>query len=201
MADITDPESVQFTGWVRQIADKLGSLYYECRHLKNLKDADGDTATTIALRHSQIRRVSDMMIDVANTVHLVEATWFNVGTGSAFNVKITNTADVIADGSTGTNGRAVITGTNVHDVMNRTIDLDDWLNNAGFGGGGGGQRAAMFNTMNVVSSRGNNPLTVAQVNVFVDNRCTELIDEYEALGNAKLNHLLSVAVNPRNPVA
>jgi hypothetical protein len=202
MPDITDPEAIAFSNRsVRTAADNLATLYYECDYLRDLKIADDDTPTTIALREGHIRSVADLMLQIVQNEQLKENVWFNVGSPSPMNSTINNNAAFdMADGSP-EDGRPPITGSDVHAVMNRVIDLDDWLEDGAFGlGGGGVQRQAMLNTLIVVSSDGNTPLQVSQVNLFIDNRCGEIVTEYEANSNTKLTHLLTVAPNPRNPI-
>ena len=72
------------------------------------------------------------------------------------------------------------------------------MNDAAFGGGGSGtQYDAMMNTIVVAGGDGNNPLQDAQASAFIDNRCGQIVIEYEANTNAKLNAVLKVAPNPR----
>jgi len=201
MPTITDVEAIIFSNnKVRTGADVLATLYYECKHLKNVKDSDANTATTIAIREGQIRSVSSLMLSAVLLLPASENIWFNVGAGSALNIKITNDAgDDMGDGSP-QDGRPPINGQDVHNLMSRIIDLDDWILDAAFGGPGTGtSRTAMLNTILVCGKDGNNPLIVSQVNTFIDNRCGEIITEYEAGSNVKLNHLLAAAPNPRNP--
>lgn len=201
MADITDPEAIEFSNrFVRTAANRLGTLFYEARYLDELRVSDGDIATTIAQRTNHIRQIADLMIRTVQDLRKLENIWFNVGTGSALNVKITNDAgDDLIDGAPG-DGRQAITGADVHSVMSRVIDIRKWMADAAFGGAGNGSSFdAMLNTMVVVGTAGNNPLQNAQATTFIANRCGEIVNEYEANSNAKLNHILAVAVNPRNP--
>lgn len=197
MPDITDAEAVRFCNEkVRQAADRLATLFYEARHLDELRVADNDIATTIALRGSHIRRVSDYMLEVVQFLRPIENLWFNVGTGSSLNLKITNDAgDTVIDGH-----QQAITGADVHNLMSRVVDIDNWMNDAAFGGAGNGSFFdSMLNTIVVVGSSGNIPLQNTQTTTFIANRCAEIVNEYEANANAKLNHILAVALNPRDP--
>lgn len=200
---ITDPELIRFSNEViRRAADLMANLYYDCAYLKQLKDADGNTQLTIDIRETFIRGTSDKMRDWLTNSSTRENVWFNVGNPTPYNTQFPNDpAEDVVDGSPA-DGRPPISGADVHEVMTQLIQFQNWWNDAAFGGPGtGGQLEAMTNTIIVVGGDGNNPLIVAQVDNFVDNRCNEIKVEYEANSSAKLNSLLKVAPNPRNPEA
>ena len=199
MPTITDTDVIGFANsHVRTTADRLATLYYECQFLEQLRDADADTATTISLREPRIRSVADYMLSVIRLIDEIPLIWFNVGTGGTISSKTNNSeAFDVGDGSPG-DGRPGITGADIHRIITLNEGFQDWLKDAAFGGPGTGtQRDAMLNTMLVCSSSGNRPLQDAQVTTFIDNRCGEIVIEYEATGNQKLSYLLGVAPNPR----
>ena len=73
---ITDSLIISFSDTqIRLVADKLVTLYYECRKLKELKVADASTSTTIANRTPLIRSVSDYMVSVVQGIRHVENIW------------------------------------------------------------------------------------------------------------------------------
>lgn len=197
---VTDPELIRFCNQqIRGAADRYASLYYECRHLLDLRIADADMATTILIREAHIRSVSDRVTDTFAEHRLLKNIWFNVGTPTPINGRIPNTTEAIEDGSPG-DGRPPITGQDVHNVVANVIAVENWLNDAAFGGPGTGtQIDAMLNTIIVCGADGNDPLRTVETTTFIDNRCGELTTEYEANGSLVLAQMLAVAPNPRNP--
>lgn len=198
---IIDLELIRFSNEViRPAADRMASLYYECDYLRQLKIADGDTAITIQLREGQIRSVSDLMRDWIVNSSTRDNVWFNVGMPSPYNTQFPNTASEVVEDGAPDDGRPVITGADVHEIMTQLIQFQNWMADGAFGGPGTGTNVeAMMNTIIVVGGDGNNPLQNAQVDNFVDNRCAEVVVEYQANSNAKLTSVLAVAPNPRNP--
>jgi hypothetical protein len=198
---ITDPQLIRYSNEViRPAADRMASLYYECAYLWQLAQADGDLDLTIQIREPQIRQVSDFMRSWVVNSSPRENVWFNVGTPSPYNTQFPNDpGEIIEDGSPD-DGRPPISGADVHETMTQIIAYQSWMADAAFGGpGSGSQQEAMMNTIIVVGGDGNDPLQSAQVGNFVNNRCNEIKVEYEANNDAKLNAILKVAPNPRNP--
>lgn len=194
MPDITDPQAIQFSnGTVRRASDLLARVYNSCLDASSRWVALGGGQTAIDVMENDIRSAAGRIMETYKRSFDVEKYWFIFG-GEAM---IPNTADPIIDGSA-SDGRPSITGSDAVDLVNRCIQIQNWLlsddtppsftdidRNS----------VAAINTVMAVTRAGKFPMLVTDAGNFI-NRCDELVANYQANSNANLNNVLSVSPNP-----
>lgn len=182
---------------VRPSADLLARAYYRCDAARDRWDGLGGGQTAVDQMASQIRLAADSLIALYEWSFRTEKLWFQKG-GTAF---IPNNSEQVWDNSDRTGqdpGRPPITGEKVVRIIDRIVQLQNWLlSAAGLFDDATRINVAYYNTVLAVSSDGASPMAVADAGNFM-NRCGELRARYEANSNQELGFILAVAVNP-NP--
>lgn len=190
---ITDPTAIKFCNeQVRVAADLLARAYYLCDAARDRWDSLGGGQPAIDVMQADIRKAADAVIAVYQHSFLAEKIWF-LGT----NLVIPNTSEDVVDGSPG-DGRPDANGAKVHGVMDRVVQLQNWLFSATQSFSDTARNnAAAFNTVLEASAKGPPVMTVAAAGNMM-NRAGELRTNYEASSGANLGTILALAVNP-NP--
>jgi hypothetical protein len=188
---ITDPTAIKFSNeQARVAADKLAQSYALCDAARDRWDSLGGGQTAIDVMESDIRSAADSVVVAYQHCFLAEKLWF-LGT----NIIIPNTSEAIGDGSPA-DSRPAATGAKVHGVMDRAVQMQNWLFSATQSFTDTARNnAATFNTVIEASSNGPPTMTVAAAGNMM-TRCSELRTNYEANTQANLNALLAFAVNP-----
>jgi hypothetical protein len=188
---ITDTTAVKFSNeQARVAADKLAQAYALCDDARDRWDSLGGGQPAIDVMEGDIRSAADAVVTAYLHCFLAEKLWF-LGT----NIVIPNTSEAISDGSPA-DSRPAATGAKVHGVMDRAVQMQNWLFSATQSFTDTARNnAATFNTVIEASSNGPPTMTVAAAGNMM-TRCSELRTNYEANTQANLNALLAFAVNP-----
>jgi hypothetical protein len=188
---ITDPTAVKFSNeQARVAADLLAQAYTLCDAARDRWDSLGGGQPAIDVMQADIRKAADAVVTAYQHCFLAEKLWF-LGT----NIVIPNTSETIQDGSPA-DGRPAATGAKVHGVMDRAVQVQNWLFSATQSFTDVARNnAATFNTVIEASSNGPPTMSVAAAGNMM-TRCSELRTNYEAASQANLNALLAFAVNP-----
>lgn len=189
---VTDPTAIKFSNeQARVAADLCAQAYYLCDAARDRWDSLGGGQPAIDVMQVDIRDAADAVIAAYLHAFITEKIWF-LGT----NIVIPNTAEVISDGSPA-DLRPAATGAKVHAVLDRAIQLQNWLFSATQSFTDAARNnAATFNTVLEASSKGPPVMSVAAAGNLM-NRAGELRTNYEAGSGANLGVLLAFAVNPQ----
>lgn len=190
---VTDPTAIKFCNErARPGADLMARAYYLCDAARDRWDSLGGGQPAIDVMEPDIRKCSDAVLDAFIHNFLSEKIWF-LGT----NIVIPNTSEDVDDGAPA-DGRPDATGAKVHGVMDRAVQMQNWLFSATQSFTDAARNnAAAFNTVLEASSKGPPTMSVAAAGNMM-NRAGELRTNYEASSQANLGTLLALAVNP-NP--
>lgn len=188
---ISDPTAIKFCNeQVRPAADRLAQAYFRCDSARDRWDSLGGGQPAIDVMEADIRDAADAVVEAYQHCFLAEKLWF-LGT----NIVIPNTAEAIDDGSP-TDLRPAATGAKVHAVMDRAVQIQNWLFSATQSFSDAARNnSAPFNTVIEASSNGPPTMSVAAAGNMM-TRASELRTNYEATGNENLAMLLALAVNP-----
>lgn len=178
---------------VRPAADQLARAYYRAGSLISRWNALGAGQSALNVMSADIRSAASYLVDAYTFCFLTEKIWF-LGVNSDF---ISNDTTAVSDGSPA-DGRPANTTAKVNGVMNRVVEVQNWLFSATESFTDSTRNnAAAFNTVLQASNYGPATIALSDAANFI-NRCTELKTNYEATSSANLNTLLALAVNP-NP--
>mgnify|MGYP006908208026 CR=1 FL=1 len=189
MADITDPTAIAYCNEsVRPAADLIAQSYYLADQVKTQWDALGGDQAALDVMGSTIREAAERIDQTY--LHCVKQyrRWFANG----INVLIPNDTadDAIIDGAPN-GGRPAINADDVYNLVDQMGEFYGWLNNGTWSFDVTGDRAEWDTVLQMTKPT----LVLAEATNFT-NRCAELRTQMEANTNAKLNEVLSVAVNP-----
>lgn len=191
-AQITSPAAVRYSNeWVRSSADRLARSYYLSKSLKNRWVSLGAGADALTVMRAELQNAAEFIsVDVHQHIHRGGLIWqaFEAQTGAG---PIPNTVDTIVDGSPEPN-KASITGVQANAVFTRMQEFLRWGDTGLFvaapAGGTGG--LTLYSIMDPAIRAPN----LARATTLI-TRFDELIADYEAGGNTKLNSILLAAVN------
>lgn len=188
---ITDPAAVKYSNeQIRVSASRMANSYYVAKSLAQRWVALGSGQPALDALRADMRAAADHLVLTHKTIHQSGLIWqgFQSQAGAA---PIENTGETIVDGSA-TDGRPQITGAQANNIVTRLQEYLNWGDLGAFTAsankGGGG---AWLYTISDVGNDGRDPDLTTAGNFIT--RCNDLVTDYEAGSNAKLNTILAVA--------
>ena len=199
MATITDTNILQFSNdTIRGNSDVILGCYHNCTDLITRRNAHGTIELTIQFEEAWIRDTASQVMEVFGFCLNIDNEWtqrVDDGGSTTLVNSIPNTTNDEIGGSATVES---INGQDVHRIVDHEKDIVKWFGDAVFGGDGtGGQTDAVKNSIILCEKlSGNVPLIVAQVTTFIDTRCVQFRDEYDATAGLKLSHVTRTSSNP-----
>lgn len=200
MANVTGSDQINFcNAQIRTAADKLSQAYYAAVAYQDSWNAIGGGSAGVLQMPKRLVDFGNRIAYAYSFCFIAEKAWFNLG-ATAF-IPNDPTALVFDNGTFTAQdpNRPPMTGATVNAVMNRVVELQNWLLSATESFTDTlRNNAAAYNTVLMVSQYGPSTITAANAGNLV-NRMNELRTNYSATNNTNLGTLLAAAVNP-NPI-
>lgn len=188
MADITDQGLVAFSNaWIRSSADRIERSYHFLKRLNSKWNAlAGTDDDKFDILKTEVQRQSLYVAQVYAHFFQAIATWEALNLAVAY----PNDASVLIDGAPG-DGRGVITGADIHNVVDRMEEFRHWLGAGSLDVGVAAVDDSKLRDLIICSA---NPTTANAKTIAVD-RAGELVTWYDTTNPTYLAQVQAVSVN------